>query len=347
LVAQRAGSCAGMMAGDASFGLSLQSYAPECRERVMQDVNNVVRLFPSLSAHTGVFVLTLDSNDELLVALTGSLPLPCQGGVVQVPVQVCLPARYPAVGPYCYVRPQPGTSIRPQHPVVQADGLCTFRQFVWGPNRTLVELLQCMVSVLASDPPIESVQPPCGVPGAPCAAPDGSAMLGSDEARLRTLHVRQALQARADALYEQYMGLTNGEVNHLLEQEGKLRSNAAQMEQRESYLRQDIEKLENCIQILRSKNEGLEKWLQEETAKAPFDDVDNLVVARDAVCQQQLDVVAEDEAIEDCLFALTRSLQRGQIEFEEYMKHVRSLSRKQCLARALSNRVLQVQANGH
>lgn len=49
--------------------------------------------------------------------------------------------------------------------------------------------------------------------------------------------------------------------------------------------------------------------------------------------------VCEDQAIEDTIYALDDTLQKGKIDVDSYTKHIRSLSRKQFYARALANKI--------
>ena len=49
--------------------------------------------------------------------------------------------------------------------------------------------------------------------------------------------------------------------------------------------------------------------------------------------------VCEDQAIEDTVYALDDTLQKGKIDVDTYTKQIRSLSRRQFYARALAGKI--------
>lgn len=51
-------------------------------------------------------------------------------------------------------------------------------------------------------------------------------------------------------------------------------------------------------------------------------------------------LIAEEQADEDALYALSKTLERGQIEVQAYLKAVRSLARDQFMKKALINKIV-------
>lgn len=52
-----------------------------------------------------------------------------------------------------------------------------------------------------------------------------------------------------------------------------------------------------------------------------------------------IDLVAEDNALSDTMYHLTRALEAERIDLDRYLKAVRSLSREQYMKRALIERI--------
>ncbi|WOO85279.1 Tumor susceptibility protein [Vanrija pseudolonga] len=69
--------------------------------------------------------------------------------------------------------------------------------------------------------------------------------------------------------------------------------------------------------------------------------VDEVVVGISIVHNQLIDLVAEDNALEDTIYHLTRALDAERIDLDRYLKAVRSLAREQYMKRALIERILQ------
>ncbi|OCF55393.1 ESCRT-I complex subunit TSG101 [Kwoniella mangroviensis CBS 10435] len=69
--------------------------------------------------------------------------------------------------------------------------------------------------------------------------------------------------------------------------------------------------------------------------------VDELVCGISIVHNQLIDLVAEDNAIEDTIYHMTRALDAERVDLDRYLKSIRSLAREQYMNRALIERILQ------
>ncbi|WVN85480.1 uncharacterized protein L203_100626 [Cryptococcus depauperatus CBS 7841] len=69
--------------------------------------------------------------------------------------------------------------------------------------------------------------------------------------------------------------------------------------------------------------------------------VDELVCGISIVHNQMIDLVAEDNAIEDTIYHMTRALDAERVDLDRYLKSIRSLAREQYMKRALIERILQ------
>jgi len=69
--------------------------------------------------------------------------------------------------------------------------------------------------------------------------------------------------------------------------------------------------------------------------------VDEVVCGISIVHNQLIDLVAEDNAIEDTIYHLSRALDAERIDLDRFLKSIRSLGREQYMKRALIERILQ------
>jgi len=67
--------------------------------------------------------------------------------------------------------------------------------------------------------------------------------------------------------------------------------------------------------------------------------VDEVVCSISIVHNQLIDLVAEDNAISDTIYHVTRALDAERIDLNQYLKAVRSLAREQYMKRALIERI--------
>ncbi|KAK2726202.1 tumor susceptibility gene 101 protein-like [Artemia franciscana] len=95
------------------------------------------------------------------------------------------------------------------------------------------------------------------------------------------------------------------------------------------------------IGLLTEKESELEKLVSSHGDDGGCIDVDNAVVTTAPLYQQLLNACAEDAATEDAIYYLGEALRRDVIDIEVFLKHVRSLSRKQFLLRALMEKCRQ------
>ncbi|XP_046844727.1 tumor susceptibility gene 101 protein-like [Xenia sp. Carnegie-2017] len=114
----------------------------------------------------------------------------------------------------------------------------------------------------------------------------------------------------------------------LNEGRSKLENMIQQIETEESDVSKDIE-------TLKQKNTEIEdavKTLQQQSDKVNIDDA---VVPTTPLYSQILNLYAEENALDDTMYYLSEALRREKIELDVFLKHVRSLSRKQFMSRAL------------
>lgn len=137
-------------------------------------------------------------------------------------------------------------------------------------------------------------------------------------------HVNQC-QAEIDTLNRTKQELTEGR--------SKIDSIISRLE------REEVE-LKKNIAVLKDKEQELEKSL-ESLEKTDGIDVDEAVVTTAPLYRQLLNAYAEEAATEDAIYYLGEALRSGVIDLEVFLKHVRQLSRKQFMLRAIMQKCRQ------
>ncbi|ODQ66444.1 UEV-domain-containing protein [Nadsonia fulvescens var. elongata DSM 6958] len=70
-------------------------------------------------------------------------------------------------------------------------------------------------------------------------------------------------------------------------------------------------------------------------------DIDDVVCADNAVFNQLYDLVADDQAIDDTIYALSQALDRDRLKLDMFMRQTRSLAREQFMKKALIHKIAQ------
>ncbi|XP_065360970.1 tumor susceptibility gene 101 protein [Calliphora vicina] len=105
-------------------------------------------------------------------------------------------------------------------------------------------------------------------------------------------------------------------------------------------LRREEVDLQKNIHILRDKEQELEKSL-ESLDDSEGIDPDEAVTTTAPLYRQLLNAYAEEAATEDAIYYLGEALRNGVIDLETFLKHVRQLSRKQFMLRAIMQKCRQ------
>lgn len=105
-------------------------------------------------------------------------------------------------------------------------------------------------------------------------------------------------------------------------------------------LERDEQELTKSISVLKDKEQELQRAL-ESLEKVDGIDVDEAVATTAPLYKQLLNAYAEEAAIEDAMYFMGEALRGGVIDLEVFLKHVRQLSRKQFMLRALMQKCRQ------
>ncbi|XP_061395136.1 tumor susceptibility gene 101 protein [Musca vetustissima] len=144
--------------------------------------------------------------------------------------------------------------------------------------------------------------------------------------------LRRRLQEKVNQ-YQAEIDTLNRTKQELVEGSAKIDSIIARMEKEQVDLQKNIN-------ILRDKEEELEKSL-ESLESSDGIDPDEAVTTTAPLYRQLLNAYAEEAATEDAIYYLGEALRSSVIDLETFLKHVRQLSRKQFMYRALMQKCRQ------
>lgn len=109
-------------------------------------------------------------------------------------------------------------------------------------------------------------------------------------------------------------------------------------------MQDEKESLEQQLQMVLMNTDVVEAWLRDNEGKISSDfETDDAFECVDVLSKQMLDCTASDLAIEDTIYALDKAVQDGAIQFDQYLRSVRLLSREQFFHRATASKVRATQ----
>lgn len=142
--------------------------------------------------------------------------------------------------------------------------------------------------------------------------------------------VEEKLRRRLREVHAQ----AQAEMDVLKRTQDDLNRGKAKLENMINKLEQEQLDLEKNIMVLREKNEAMSDLISKMQTQEQID-VDEAVITTAPLYKQLLNAFAEENAIEDAIYYLGEALRRQVIDLDVFLKHVRELSRKQFMLRAL------------
>ena len=162
-----------------------------------------------------------------------------------------------------------------------------------------------------------------------------------DEKLLKTFFLKSASETCRSMLGEEY-SKTKAEVDslHSVNKELIDRQEAIQ-NILENIKTKEIE-TDETIEIVAKTVDTFKSVVTERSKEVNGDDIEELIKVPNAAHAQLLEAMANDEAINDCIYALGQALENEKITLEVYLRKVRELSRKQFTCRILVNSLQQL-----
>jgi len=153
-----------------------------------------------------------------------------------------------------------------------------------------------------------------------------------------TKQVKSILQDELTKLHERWVK----EVNELQRMQTNLQRSKHEIETEEKAIEQQTNDLKNLKGELETANATIQTWLDENKDSPPIDLL-TTVEPQNVWSKQLIQAVAQDSAIDDTLYCLDRALGEDAINFKNYLKQVRKLTREQFFKRALTHKIVEKQ----
>ena len=173
-------------------------------------------------------------------------------------------------------------------------------------------------------------------------------MLKSQRTSAYHLALTTALSARLGGALD---AAASADKQHQLSVQSELQSRSALVVNEVTKLQKEREALDAAAHELSAVGEALDSWLKineprAQSVRAAVDgeiDPDEAITPADVLSKQAIAALSADMALEDTLAALDRALEGKKVQLNEYLSHVRAVSRKQFTARALSSKIASKQ----
>jgi len=153
-----------------------------------------------------------------------------------------------------------------------------------------------------------------------------------------TQDVKEKLRAQLTALHKRWVD----EVNELQRLQTELLRSKHEIETEEKGIAEETDDLNKLKNELETANSKLQTWLDANKDSPPVDLL-KTVEPRNVWTKQLIEAVAQDSAIDDTLYCLDRALGEDAINFKNYLKQVRKLTREQFFKRALTQKIEEKQ----
>lgn len=152
---------------------------------------------------------------------------------------------------------------------------------------------------------------------------------------VRRVSLQSAVEDRLKMQMKEIFERAQSEMQSLQSTKDDLQTGSRKLNEMLNTLDTKQGEVEQSIQQLTSKDEDIREAIGKLENTSDELSVDETVVATAPLYKQILDLFAEENAIEDTIYYLTEGLRKGVLNIEVFLKHVRSLSRRQYMLRAL------------
>ena len=280
-----------------------------------------------------------------LLNLAGTIPILYKEQNYNIPIKMWLTQDYPEAPPFCYVIPTKDMELSVS-PYVDHSGLLDLPCLTeWNHSVTdLCTLLQITRATFSEAPPVFA-KPRQDRARRKVSKDEFESVWDEhfpdeEEKMLKSFFLTSASETCRTKLGEEF-SRTRAEVDSLHSVNKELIDRQEELEK----LRRRLGELETeaggAVETVRHARDTLVQVKEARGVSAPVtaETVDELIKVSNPAHRQLLDAVANDEAINDCIYALGQALKNDQISTAVYLKKVRELSRKQFVCRLLVNRI--------
>jgi len=322
--------------------LSRHKYINVSRSKL--DLVNTLRVYKCLAPSSERYVFETGQIEEL-VNIAGTIPVRYRDERYNIPIRIWIPKTYPESAPICYVSPTQEMEINVS-PYVAHSGLVELPCLTdWQhPSTDILSFLQICTVTFSENPPVFA-KASRGIKKQLSRnkseerydwEDDTSEIETQDEILLKNALIESATETCKSKLGEEYsktraeIDSLHSENKDLIEGQEAIHGILEKKDLKEGEIDDEVNIINSVLEDLKLvlKLRSEDKEISKEDLNK---DLENLIQIPFSVHSQLLEAVADDAAIEDCIYTLGRNL--NIISTEEYLKHVRDLSRKQFLAR--------------
>eukprot|EP00058_Branchiostoma_floridae_P019306 XP_002604796.1 hypothetical protein BRAFLDRAFT_276977 [Branchiostoma floridae] len=332
------------------------------KREVLQVFTSYGDLKPNLQPH-----IFNDGSRKDLLTLEGTIPVQYRGSTYNIPVCMYLMETHPFNPPLCYVRPTATMEIKTGKHVDSSGRVYLPYLHEWKHGKSdLIGLIEVMRIVFGEEPPVfaksaashsqpaahqpypmaggQTPYPPpsTGYPAGPSSYPASTsagypgqqhrASISEDTIRASLLSaVNDKLRRRMRETFQQ----AQAEMDALKRTEDDLKKGQRQLDEMIQKLDTECVEVDKNVQLLKQKDEEIKEVITKMESQSDSVDIDEAVVTTAPLYKQLVNLFAEENAIEDTIYYLGEALRKGVIDLEVFLKHVRELSRKQYMCRAL------------
>lgn len=308
------------------------------------DLVNTLRVYKCLAPSAETYVFETGEVQQLL-NLGGTIPIKYKEENYNIPVKIWVLKDYPETPPFCYVIPTKDMELSVS-PYLDHSGLVELPCLTeWNHKATdLNTFLQIARITFSETPPVFS-KPKLSARRKLSKDEFESVweehFPDEDEKLLKTFFLKSASETCRSKLGEEY-SKTKAEVDslHSVNKELIDRQEAIQ-NILENIKTKEIE-TDETIEIVAKTLDTFKSVVTERSKEVNGDDIEELIKVPNAAHAQLLEAMANDEAINDCIYALGQALENEKITLEVYLRKVRELSRKQFTCRILVNSLQQL-----
>ena len=247
---------------------------------------------------------------------------------------------------------------------MNSEGLCTSSLLQnWQPNATCSNCISSLISVFSSESPvreasIEDRQQQNGSFGKPNEPlnvnqhqpsisfddMEASQPVYSSNSNFQDSKIRE-LQSKLKRRYDEFSKQMNQNIDDIFREGDQLLQHSKRLEQYQSAIEQDISNFTRGINVFSEKTSGLQHWINFES-NAQNNRTPEDMLRIDGKSSQYvsclyyyyhhlfininelfrlIDCVASDAAYEDCLFVLRQELHQNKIQFDDFLKVIKTI----------------------
>lgn len=293
---------------------------------IREHVLSLIKEFPTLSPSSDHFTHE-DGTTFHLLCVFGGLPLACSRGALNI--AIWLHQSYPFFPPIVYLSSgSSAAEIDRSNPLVDTSTGAASTPYLktWQyPNSNLRDLVRNLVNVFTQWPPFVSFGPSQS-PAPIAAPPPGWASLASKREATDRLYVSLS---RDVAIFK---AQTDKEIESLMRIQGKLSERRWAAQRGLEGLAREKERLSGMVAKMEERADVVRSWLWANNSVPPAvaeAGPEEVFEVMDGPSKLVLKNEAESLAIDDLIWVLDEALLKRAVEFPDYIKQVRVLSREQ------------------